>query len=81
MRQFWDKDRLVSHALMQSARAHPELLSPRETNQLARAKVVWDFVGVFPPGIRWTNQAPFPAVRGHPVVNAIDDIDKALAGR
>lgn len=79
--QFWDGQRLVSDALLQSARTNPEKLSQRQQEQLAKAKVVWDFVGLFPAGTRWNERKtpPFPDYSGAPVVDVIDGIKSRIA--
>jgi hypothetical protein len=66
--QFWDRERVVSAAL---AGAHVA-----EKNH--RFDVVWDWVGVYPPGVRWNRSPPRPTYQGEPVVRAMEGVRQRL---
>ena len=68
-RQYWDKQLLVSQQARVALRDDSE---PME-------EIVWDFVGVYPPGIRWENGFPIPPFKGAPVVEVIEALRKYLA--
>ena len=75
--QFWDPARLVSErwrlATRSSGRTPPDGISPED------GAIVWDFVALFPPGAAW-DELPFGAAfSGHPVVDVVDDLSKALS--
>jgi hypothetical protein len=70
--QFWDPGRLVSQAILDSARSDPALLEGR------RPELVWDAIAVFRPGARWGETFPRPDFRGHPVVRAIAGAEEAM---
>jgi hypothetical protein len=40
--------------------------------------VVWDFVAIFPPGVRWNGAFPAAQFAGAPVVRVIDDFRRQL---
>lgn len=64
--QYWDPRRLVSD----HARAVLEKDDSPFTGKvsLARGPIVWDYVGVYPPGARWNEHFPLPAFQGAPVL-------------
>ena len=62
-RQYWDKGRLVSHAL-------------GEHNEKT---IVWDYIAVYPPGILWTDRPPEPLYHDGPVVKVTTAAHAALA--
>ena len=64
-RQFWDPDRLLSHAMGER---------PGDTES-----IVWDVIAVYPRGVTWTGTAPpTPAFQDRPVVNSIVGARAAL---
>jgi hypothetical protein len=54
--QFWDKERLVSHAM----------------GEHDRKSVVWDRIAVYASGALWTDQPPLASYSGGPVVRVTD---------
>jgi hypothetical protein len=77
--QFWDPNRLVSAALLQAARAEPWRIPPDLAQRIRPDTIVWDFVGVYPPGSEWKGAAPVPASFAFPVARRIDDVRRGLA--
>ena len=65
--QFWDKGRLVSEKILASGFPNP-LDGP----------VVWDFVALYPPGVRWDGSFPPPRFSGAPVVRVMKGLREAL---
>lgn len=61
--QFWDKDRLISHAM----------------GEHDRGSVIWDYVAVYPVGAIWDQSPPQPLYSGGPVVQVIDETRTALS--
>lgn len=61
--QFWDRDRLISHAW----------------GEHSRKSIVWDDISVYAPGTLWQGQAPKSLFRGRTVVQAQDEARAALA--
>ena len=76
-RQYWDRGLRLSAAMLRTARAHRERLPDGD---LADARIVWDVVAVFPPGVRWDAELPLPADWGFPVITAIGEIPGFLGG-
>jgi len=77
--QFWDGGRQLSQKLLAMARAHPERLGPKQTEQLAKARIVWDFIAFFPPSARWADEPPFPEFSGVPVVDVMDEVKSRIS--
>ena len=61
--QFWDPKRLLSHAM-------------GETSQ---GSTVWDWAGIYEPGVQWTANAPRPLFFGRTVVEHADPIAEHLS--
>ena len=61
--QFWDRDRLLSHAMGEDKTAKP----------------VWDWAGLYPKGAAWNGMPPKPELDGRTIVRVAGDLDKALA--
>ena len=62
VKQYWDKDRVLSHAM----------------GEHDRPSVVWDYIAVYRPEQIWTEAPPQPEFKGRPVVRFIDGARKAL---
>jgi hypothetical protein len=45
---------------------------------IRRGRVVWDYVAIFPAGVRWGDAFPAPQFSGAPVVRVIDDFRRQL---
>jgi hypothetical protein len=61
--QFWDKGRLVSHAM----------------GEHDRGSIVWDYIAVYAPGESWDDRPPAPLYQGKPVVEVKEAARSALA--
>jgi hypothetical protein len=46
---------------------------------MQRGRVVWDYVAIFPAGVRWDAVFPAPQFSGAPVVHVIDDFRRRLS--
>jgi hypothetical protein len=46
---------------------------------MRRGRVVWDYVAIFPAGVRWDAVFPAPQFSGAPVVHVIDDFRRRLS--
>ncbi|HUS06659.1 MAG TPA: hypothetical protein VMZ52_10200 [Bryobacteraceae bacterium] len=62
-RQFWDKGRLLSHAL----------------GEHDKKSIVWDEILVYAPGAIWRRAPPEPVYRGGPVLDVIQPARKGIA--
>ncbi len=60
--QFWDRGRLISHAM----------------GELDRRGIVWDYIAVYPPAAVWGDRPPEALYHGGPVVHVVDDARAAL---
>ena len=61
--QFWDRGRLVSHAM----------------GEQDRRSVVWDYIAVYPSGAIWEDRPPEALYQGGPVVQVTEAARAALA--
>jgi hypothetical protein len=61
-RQFWDKERLLSHAL----------------GEHDRKSIVWDSVSIYPAGANWDQSLPPAAYRDGAVDRVIDSTKAAI---
>lgn len=62
--QFWDPRRSLSHRLGEK--------------DGDRKSIVWDWVALYPPGLRWDDAPPAPAFTGRPVEDVIGGLRDAL---
>ncbi len=79
--QFWDPQHALSGEIRRAAESDPQRVLGEHR---LRARVVWDFVALYPPGVRWTGAFPAARFAGAPVVRVIDDLHRqmiALNGR
>ena len=74
VRQFWDRNHLVSAALTGIAARHPP--EPRPDCCIDRG-FYWDEAILFPPGTLWDDSA-YSAFWNGPVVKAAPDLEKSL---
>ena len=75
--QYWDAKRALSRDIVRAVRAHPSRYSP--PREIAEDLVVWDFVALFPKGVRWDQDLPVPTHYGGPVVETIAETKEQLA--
>ena len=61
--QFWDKDRLLSHAM----------------GEKDEDTIVWDHIAVYTRGALWEQAPPKPTYEGRPVVQVIEHARAAIA--
>lgn len=76
VRQFWDRDLILSNRIVRDARANPKLLPANET--LNDATIIWDAAAVFPRGARWDHDLPRPAYYGRPVAAVTIELERSL---
>lgn len=75
VRQFWDKNHVVSAALTAIAARHPP--QPRPDCCIDKG-FYWDEAILFPPGTRWNDSASSAFWNG-PVVKAAPGVENSLA--
>jgi hypothetical protein len=46
---------------------------------IRRGRVVWDFVAIYPAGVRWGDKFPAAQFAGAPVLRVIDDFRRHLS--
>ena len=61
--QFWDKGRLISHAM----------------GEHDRKGIVWDYIAVYPVDAAWEDRPPQPLYDGGPVVRVLNEARAALS--
>ncbi len=61
--QFWDKRRLLSHAM----------------GEHDKKSIVWDHIGVYPRGAAWKESPPQPLWADGPVVRVIEPARNGIA--
>ena len=79
VRQFWDRNLLLSQRMVHDLMENPKLLPDSE--RVAEGVVLWDIAAVFPPGARWDHAMPKPDYYGRPVAAVAEEIERALARR
>ena len=73
--QFWDHGQLVAQTLRESLPAeegtdiNPDPLSD---------PILWDVVGIYPPGKRWTDKLPTPSFFDGPVNDVVSRVKEML---
>jgi hypothetical protein len=65
-RQVWDASHVVSTTIRKSQGEDP-------------GNVVWDWIALFPPGVRWDDAFPRPAFEGGEVVRVIGQVEEQLS--
>jgi hypothetical protein len=60
--QYWDKERLLSHAM----------------GEHDRRTIVWDYIGIYEPGLVWDATPPKAVFEDRPVVRVIESARTAL---
>jgi hypothetical protein len=73
--QFWDPQHLLSAEIRRAAESNPQGVLGEHR---LRARVVWDFVALYPPGVQWTDAWPTARFAGAPVVRVIDGLRQSL---
>ncbi|MDX2153355.1 MAG: hypothetical protein SFV54_21605 [Bryobacteraceae bacterium] len=73
---FWDGKLRLSESARQTMLKDPAPVVGKES--LVTGEIVWDFVGVFPPGVRWSGAFPAPSFKGAPVVDVIPALRTAI---
>jgi hypothetical protein len=73
VRQFWDADRTVAHALKASFAEHEDSLGCCVTDG-----VWWDLIAVFPPGAEWKDRFPEPVLIDGTVEEVADRFTEVL---
>jgi hypothetical protein len=71
--QFWDRRRALSQAIR--AAGDERVLGARRL----QGDIVWDYVAVFPPGVRWEDRYPMPEYAGAPVLDVVEEVRPHLA--
>ena len=74
--QYWDRGHVLSAEIRRAAQSNA--IGVLGTHRL-RSLIVWDFVGIYPPGVRWDNAFPAAEFAGAPVVRVIDDVRAAIS--
>lgn len=76
--QFWDKQTALSQALSPVLKADNGPVVGKDS--LVTGKIVWDFVGVYPAGVRWEGAAPpAPVFKAAPVAQFLPELRQHLA--
>jgi hypothetical protein len=65
--QFWDRPRVLSAAIRSAGDRAPG-------TRRVKGPIVWDYVAVFPAGVRWGDRYPDPSYAGAPVLDVIDEL-------
>jgi hypothetical protein len=74
--QFWDRGHLLSKKIVEAARSNPAaILGERRL----KGSIIWDFVGLYPRGVRWDAAFPTAKFAGSPVLDVIDELRIHLA--
>ncbi len=80
VRQFWDKEHLISAEMRKAAESYPSEIpvQRRRTNDKADG-ILWDAIAIFKPGAKWDTTMPVPKFLGGTVVKVIGDVEGQLS--
>jgi hypothetical protein len=76
VRQYYDADHLLAKRLKLDAQ--PPQPVP---DCCTRKGILWDLMAIYPAGPTWSDRIPVAAVFNGPVVDVIDALKTALAGK
>jgi hypothetical protein len=76
VRQYWDPDHLIAKQLKIDARAPQP-----EPDCCTRNGILWDLMGIYPKGERWTDKVPAAPFFNGTVVDVADGLAKVLAAK
>jgi hypothetical protein len=76
--QYWDPHRALSEAIVRADKAGQVEFPCGEA--IPADAPVWDFVAIYPPGVRWDASPPAPVYCGYPVLNEMDQVRSHLLG-
>jgi hypothetical protein len=65
--QFWDRPHALSTAIRSAG--DDRVLGGRRLKN----PIVWDYVAVFEPGLRWEDRYPVPVYAGAPVLDIVEE--------
>jgi hypothetical protein len=74
--QFWDRRCILSERIAAAAVEDPQNVLGQTS--CSSGEVVWDWVAVYPPGVRWDDRYPQAAFAGAPVVGVMHDVRDEL---
>jgi hypothetical protein len=73
--QFWDHDHLVAQTLRESLPSgEGTAINPAPLSD----SILWDVVGIYPPGKRWTDKLPTASFFDGPVNDVISRVKEVL---
>lgn len=75
VRQYWDPDHLLAKQLKLDAR--PPQADP---DCCTRKGILWDLMGIYPKGERWTDKIPVALIFNGTVVDVVERLAETLAG-
>ena len=78
VRQFWDRNLLLSQRMVRDILENPKLL-PDSAEQVFRGTTIWDIAALFPPQARWDASMPKAEFYGRPVSAVAPDLEKRLS--
>lgn len=76
VRQFWDRDRLLSQRMVRDILENPALLPDSE--KVTERTIIWDVAAVYPPKTRWDHAMPKPEYYGRPVAEISGELEERL---
>jgi len=79
VRQFWDRELLLSQKMVQDLLAGSEHLP--EEMEITPETVIWDVAAVYGPSAAWSDAMPLPDYHGYPVVDVAKELERHLTSR
>ena len=76
VRQYYDPDHLLAKRMKHDARAPQP-----EPDCCTRKGVLWDLMAIYSPSDRWADRMPIAPFFNGTVVDVVDGLEQALAGR
>ena len=74
---YWDPAKSLATLAGPVLKASPVKVIGKES--LVRGDIVWDYVSVYPRGVKWSDAFPEPKFMGAPVISAERALREALA--
>lgn len=76
--EYWDEHRWMSPLVMQRAALIARATGTPEPQPGA---IAWDFIALYPAGVRWEDPFPTPTWHGEPVIDSLEPVAEALRSK
>lgn len=74
--QFWDRERVLARRIAAAGEEEPEGIVGSAS--CSSESVIWDWIAIYPAGIRWDGAYPKATFAGSPVLDVADKVRRVL---